>query len=554
MPGKLIGAVFVRRVLSAIAVLALLLTGAYADVSMTIYPDSTLQTITGLGIGERIRAIRVREGPFYVTKPLTGIYDSLVYDLGISSFRHFMPEGWDASHHADLPTDVMKHMKELHERGVELFIATLLGPPGYMKTNGESCCGGNLLPEWRDSLAKTCVDYYRKVKEHAGVDLYALSVQNELMFQEPYGSCIYTPVTYRDLVAATVRVFRETDINLRIYGPEHVIYDVSNSLNFVRAVMADSVARTAFHAVAGHGYGGDASSPASDGAATWESYARFGNANGLEVWMTETSGNCDSTWSEGKIWEWTCNCIKTTPGGLPTGVALLNALKYGQLNNWNYLEVAKTSSTRQDLLFNADGPTYLYFAFKHFYRFIRPGAIQVGSSTSNDTLPIVVFKDPGRGIYTIVMANRTARPVTVSFDLGSGAGIPSRFAKFVSTRTRKCEEEPDSVVIAEGTVLPDSSLVTLYAGPADPVRAQVSLLAESVPSRRPSVSPASGTEEVSIYRLDGRCIMRAAGARALSRTQRLLNTRGSAAGAYVVVTTRADGAVIRRMTGLAESK
>ena len=60
----------------------------------------------------------------------------------------------------------------------------------------------------------------------------------------------------------------------------------------------------------------------------------------------------------------------------------------GQAINRNCLEVAKTSSARQALLIDGDGATYLHFAFKHLYRFIRPGAVFY----SNDTFSLMLVR------------------------------------------------------------------------------------------------------------------------------------------------------------------
>ncbi len=553
MGSQTIQALLRRSAQVGAAMLAVLLCTARADVTMGIDTDSTLQTIRGLGIGHIIDSIVVREGPFYVKKPLDGIYDSLVNELGVSSYRHFMPTGWDASYHDDLPVDVMVDMKGLREAGLDMFIGTLLGPPGYMKTNGESCCGGNLLPEWRDSLAKTVVDYYHKVKEHSGVEMYAWSMQNEVKYIQPYGSCVYTPVTYAALLNATVKVFREANLDLWLFGPEHSVSDVTSNVNFVRAVMADSVARTKFVALAPHGYAGDGTTPAEEGQSSWQYAASYANANDLEVWMTETSGSCDSAWGYGNIYEWTCNCVKQNMGALPTAIILLSNLKYGQVTTWNWLDAAATKSRRQDLLINATGPTYLYHAFKHFFRYISPGAVQVASTSDNDSVRVVAFKGPRHDMFSIVMTNRTAHPITMQFDLSSASGLPARFAKFVSTSTRGCEEEPDSVVLSEGTVLPDSSIVTLYAGPADPIHVEVSTSRPAL-SHRQTVSHAAKAQSVSVYQLDGRCVVRTTDQHGLRHPQRLLGSQQSAAGAYLFVTTRADGVEVKRMTGVAGSR
>ncbi len=474
---------------------------------ITIDRGAVYQTITGFGT-TRISAITIKEGPFYVTKPLTGIYDSLVDDLGVSAHR-ILFEQWDASRDHENPSDDMVHMAELYNRGVDAFFASYLGPPGYMKDNGSASHGGHVLPEWYDSLGGSLVDFARYTKRHTGADYAAMSIQNEALFPEPYASAVYTPLTYRNAVAATARAFRDAGVPLRLIGPEHVTSDPSTCLNFSKAVMADSAGRSVWHAVATHGYGGDASSPSDDGASTWGSFASYvDTADGgrLQVWMTETSGYVRNTWGKGTMWEWTCNCIKEQPGGMGLAVAMLNSLKHGRVSLWCYLDGTKTNSRRNDLLIDSAGPTILYHVSKHFYRYIRPGAVQIASSSDDSSVLVVAFRDETRDAVSIVLINKNTTETTVRLSETSGAGLPGTFRRYVSTRSLRCEETGE-VSAGDDIHVPDSSVVTLYAGPQNPL---AMVVVPGPGQRRPVTSGADATGRV--YRLDGRLMFTVKGA------------------------------------------
>jgi O-glycosyl hydrolase len=101
-----------------------------------------------------------------------------------------------------------------------------------------------------------------------------------------------------------------------------------------------------------------------------------------------------------------------------------------------------------------------YYASKQFYRYIRPGAVRVGATSTNANVSVSAFQHTAQGTNTIVLANTatTAQTVTVG-----GAGLPQSFAIFRTSATDNCV---DAGIYTTGTslTLPARSIVTLQAG------------------------------------------------------------------------------------------
>lgn len=90
--------------------------------------------------------------------------------------------------------DAMKHAKE-----PLTLLASPWSPPGYMKDTGEMNYGGKLLPQFADTWANYYARYIDEMKKR-GIDIWAVSVQNEPLATQTWDSCIYTAEEERDFV------------------------------------------------------------------------------------------------------------------------------------------------------------------------------------------------------------------------------------------------------------------------------------------------------------------------------------------------------------------
>jgi len=78
-------------------------------------------------------------------------------------------------------------------------LASPWSPPAWMKTNNDMNHGGKLKPEYYQAWANYYVKFIDAYKE-AGLNIFAVSVQNEPAAVQVWDSCIYTAEEERDFV------------------------------------------------------------------------------------------------------------------------------------------------------------------------------------------------------------------------------------------------------------------------------------------------------------------------------------------------------------------
>ena len=86
-----------------------------------------------------------------------------------------------------------------------------------------------------EELSEFFVAYVKAVKEQFGVTLYALSIQNELEFNEFYNSCHYTPAKYMRAVQVVGKRFAQEGLTTKLYGPENLPAQ-GDYLNYINAI------------------------------------------------------------------------------------------------------------------------------------------------------------------------------------------------------------------------------------------------------------------------------------------------------------------------------
>jgi len=294
------------------------------------------------------------------------------------------------------------------------------------------------------------------------VPLYAVSIQNELRFSEPYPSTVYNPAQYVAALKAVGAEFAADGITTKIFGPEDVGVDsgflTNNQMSFVNAVEADPVAKQYLNILAVHGYAGNGASPGSD-ASNWADYYNRVKNLPMESWMTEESGE-NPAWihydSTGK-----------PDGALSVALRIHQALAYGNVNAWVYWQMddGKTPVSNFTLTSGGSDPSALkYNAAKHYFRYIRPGDVRVAAGTDNPNgVNIDAYMDDARHILTIELINMgsTDQPLTVNIP---GTDF-SAFTDFMTTATQPWAVLPDVQVIngSLSLTLPASSVVTLQS-------------------------------------------------------------------------------------------
>jgi O-glycosyl hydrolase len=338
---------------------------------------------------------------------------------------------------------------------------------GALLTPGGDSSGGHLKMDADnlDQFGRYVAAYVKGFEQACGIPFYAISIQNEPMFKEPYNSCQYTPREYHDAVAAVGRAFARYKITTKIIGPEGVGPDggyFSNAqMAWINAVESDRATADDLSLFCIHGYGGNGVDILSDGRALadyWRTLRRYGK----ESWMTESSGeNPDwlHTASDGKE-DGALSVARHIHEGLVDG-------NYSTILYWQCCD-GRGAVSRESLM----GPDAAsaqssgkYACAKQFFRYIRPGSVRVDVSPQTATLGASAFVNDKNDAITIVLVNTAGQRRDVRITL------PRRFASrtfrvFQSTITDRCAPQTD-LAAASGVAevqAPANGLVTLVCG------------------------------------------------------------------------------------------
>jgi glucuronoarabinoxylan endo-1,4-beta-xylanase len=410
--------------------------------------------------------------------------DKIISDLGITIWRNewVPPSIPGAAQDADWKKQepVVQGLKAKADHyGVNLkFIISVWSPPADMKWlcdfswAGDTGAirfpgtvstknGGTLDPgkyteyaNWMDS----CIRAYKS----AGVDLYALSLQNEPLFVEPYNSCTYTTYWYCDLLNNVVPVIKSSFPDIKIFGAENMLEMEGKSENYLwfyhQAIKDNGNAKSNIDILAVHGYS-DGVSPTSGSqlAMMWTNHAmQFSTPMNKAAWMTETSGYSD-TWSRSG----------STPGALNLAMDIYSGLSYGNMQAWIWWQGSEASGISNYSIMSNNNCGKKYYASKHFYRYIRPGAVRVKCTSDDPDIYVLAFEHLVNGTNTVVIINAADEAKSVSV---LGAGLSDAFTIYQTTSgSDNCS--------MKGTVIPGPDnrfeiqplgIITLQAG-GDPL-------------------------------------------------------------------------------------
>lgn len=341
-------------------------------------------------------------------------------------------------------------------------IGSIWTPPAWMKTNN-SQSGGSLIqtPDNLQQFARYMAAYVAGFQQAYGVPLYAVSLQNELRFAEPYPSCVYSPSQYVATLNAVGAEFARDGIKTVILGPEDVGVDggwiTSQQMSFINAVNADATAKNYLGIYAVHGYWGNFTQTGT-APANWADYAAQINAigDGKPSWMTEES-NENPAWVH-------FDSNGNPDGALAVALNIHNGLTYGNFNAWVNWQTddGYGSVNNQTLESNGDPYSFKFNAAKHYYKFIRPGSVRVDATPDNLT-----------GINVDAYVNDANHTLTIELINASGAHTPTNisipltnytsFAEYLTDSTRPWAALPD-VTVSNGMLsltIPAYSVVTL---------------------------------------------------------------------------------------------
>ncbi len=321
-------------------------------------------------------------------------------------------------------------------------------------------------------FADYLVKYVQAFKSVTGIDLYALSLQNEPAFGEPYPSAVYSPEVLKEVVKVVGQAFEQNGITTKLIIPEDVS-DVARISSFIQWAETDPLARKYVSIFAVHGFIGatneDVAGPANQ--AYWTQLHTLAAQYNLPLWMTETSGY-NNNWS----------------GGLYLAGSIYTALKYGQLNAWVWWLFDYNVDSNQGLMLNGV-PTTGYYTSKQFSRYIPAGSVIVDANSPDPDILVTAASHVASKTTTLVLINKNSTAAkSVKLNI-TGGNVPAQFNVIRSSATENAVAL-GSVGSADSITLPASSVTTLTGISS----AQDALLAPSILTQPQNVSVQAGQQ------------------------------------------------------------
>jgi glucosylceramidase len=253
--------------------------------------------------------------------------------------------------------------------------------------------------------AQYFVRFVRAYKEQ-GINIELVAPQNEPVGNHTYPSCMWDATTYTSFIGEHLGpALSSAGLSTKVMLGGS--FDSSQDTAFVRAVLADSTAK-GYCAVAGVGY--DMANPSKVSAI---------QSSGLPIWVSEhKAGN----------YPWNKATYKTTApndmayaietwGLIRDAITTVGVTAY---NAWHMVldktgkNIDASNEWAQDSLLVADfgqlTATPAYYVFRHFSRFVEPGAKVVATNGSN----AVAFKNPDTSLVVVLYNSGTARTMTIA--------------------------------------------------------------------------------------------------------------------------------------------
>jgi hypothetical protein len=413
-------------------------------INVSVNQNTRYQTIEGFGPMENAGTWTYKSGPFYVSCNLDSIhyFDTLIIDGGFTALRAdpvtaFQPTQGDFAVTGGVRQELIYESKytQVAQRMGEPFriLWTAWSPPPWMKANNSSSqVGANdannyLMPSHFTDYANHWIRLLQIARDTFGVNVYAISLQNEPLFNEPYPSCNYSlgsgcgwnGYCYNQMFHAVAPLIHAAFPNVKLVASEDL-----NRTTIETNLRGDAVSNPLVYAWATHNdYTG--------------SFAYWPDR---PIWQTEPHpvGFMDDAQM----------CMSNIESGAATWF------------DWGYSNGnCATAGTATTACLKAN----TYLSLKMYARYVRPGAQRILSSGGvSGSYGVIAFYHPTDTCLTIILVNGTgaAQPAVLSV---TGTYQPATFHAFRSTTS---EDETDlGTVPINGTIsMAANSMTTLVAG------------------------------------------------------------------------------------------
>ena len=310
---------------------------------------------------------------------------------------------------------MLKWAQSLSQENITLF-ASPWSPPAWMKTNGEMNNGGKVKEKYKKTWANFYCKYIQSMQKE-GINISAITVQNEPAAQQVWDSCLYSPEEERDFVKYYLGPALEQQ---RLGNIKILCWDHNRAEAFERAqkMFDDPIASKYVYGIGIHWYMGD-------------NYQNLKLINDLysnkKIWFTEGCQEAGPHIGDWKVAERYAHSIINDLNHNTSVWCDWNLFldETGGPNHVNNLCSAPilVDTQHDEVIFN---PSYYYLA--HFSKFIQRGAKRIAVCSSTDSLETTGFINPNNNTV-IVVCNSSNKSMSYRIQTQNKKGnvnIPAR--------------------------------------------------------------------------------------------------------------------------------
>ncbi len=445
-------------------------TGATAQAKVTISSAEQYQRIAGFGVSEGFgQAKTLMSAPASVQQQVLSLLYSPTRGAGLTILRNEISAdaGFTIEPRApSSPTGKPSYLtlgevdhdqgqlwfaKQIKaDYGVSAVFADAWSAPAFMKSNDSPIDGGTLcgVPgtscksgDWLQAYANYLVQYAKDYAA-AGVPLTYVGPENEGNLRVPQDSMIMSPAQTASFMAILGATLARSGLSARAECCAAIGWDYAQK--YAAAIETDKAANTATALFTSHGYFVAPDSPLKGWSKpVWETeWAPFG----FEPW--------DPAWDDGSLssgFTWAQNIYTgLTAANLDAFLYLWGASTSGLTGpNTGLVEVKGNTVTTSGRL----------WAFAGYSRFIRPGAVRIGTTTSDAGLKVSAFRNSDGSIAVVVLNSAHSRQVA-AFSLRGLSG--AHVTPYLTDTSHKLSAQSPITVrnSAFTAILPPRSLVT----------------------------------------------------------------------------------------------
>lgn len=307
-------------------------------------------------------------------------------------------------------TDAIAKRKESYGEDLT-FLVSPWSPPAFMKTNGEMNHGGKLKKEYYATWAAYFVKFIQAYRKK-GINIKALTVQNEPAAVQTWDSCVYTAEEEAEFVG---NYLGEALEEAGLSDVDIFVWDHNKEILFERfaACMQNEKAAKYIKGAAVHWYTGDhfeaiemvrkqypgAKVIFSEGCVEYSRFADTKETAKAEMYAHDMIGNFRAGLSAYLDW----NLILDMQGG-PNHVG-------------NFCAAPILCDPEKDTF----DKRLIYYYIGQFSRYVKKGALRIATTRYTDALDVCGFLNPD-GSRAVIVMNKGEQPVAMTLREG-GIGV-----------------------------------------------------------------------------------------------------------------------------------